>query len=411
MMNSNICIGLEVRFKLAATKKLFSSAYVKHETPNTSIAYFDAALPGSMPALNPEALRLAVQGALALNCDIASVCQFDRKLTFHPDSLAGYQITQHEMPLGENGYIDLSQNLDGVKNIRIPIQSVKLEQDIEESVRMEHPKKHFLNFNRAGSSMIKIVVPPCLHDEQIAGALLYKLRMVLLHAGLLYHETELDGMQCRVSISSNTESSNHKNLISGVKPFETELENLFLIKNVMAAIQSEVRRQFSPAEENDPFQKQVRAFDEKTGRTFFLREKPLFENYLYVPETDIPPISLSKSYIEKLKQTMCPQPDALYATLTSKPYMLSNSEARALLCYAKGYSYFTSVWDAIISQKSVLCNTADDLQRSLASSIVTALSSNGSERLESVPPKQLADFILNKGLKKGSLLIFKNSIQ
>ncbi|WBW74973.1 aspartyl/glutamyl-tRNA(Asn/Gln) amidotransferase subunit B [Schizosaccharomyces osmophilus] len=409
-MNWNICIGLEIRFQLAATKKLFSSAYVKHETPNSSIAFFDAALPGSMPALNPEALRLAVQGALALNCDVAPICQFDRKLVFHPDSLSGYQITQHEMPLGENGFIDLSQDLDGVENVRIPIQSIQLEQDVEESVRMKQTKKNLLNFNRAGSSVIKIVVPPCLHDEQTTGALICKLRMVLSHAGLLYHETELGGMHCRVNISSGSASSNHKNMISGIKPFQIELENLFLVQNVKTAIQSEVRRQFSPAEESNSLRNQVRAFDDKTGKTFFLREKSVFEDHLYVSETDIPPINLSKAYVERLKQAMSPLPDVLYATLTSKPYMLSNFEARALLSYAKGYFYYTSVWDIIVSQKKVPSNTADYVLRSLASCILTVLSSNCNKRLESVPPKQLADVILDTGYKKGSFINVESSI-
>ncbi|EPY51070.1 F0-ATPase subunit E [Schizosaccharomyces cryophilus OY26] len=406
-MNWNIYISLEVRFQLATAKKLFSSASVKHETPNSSVAFFDAALPGSMPSLNPEALRLAIQGALALNCDIAPICQFDRKLVFHPDSLAGYQITQHEMPLGENGFIDLSQDLDEVEDMRIPIQSIQLEQDAIESIQASHPTKRFLDFNRAGSPVIKITVPPCLHEEQTTGALLRKLRMVLCHAGILNNKTELDGMNCSVNISSPSGTSHQKNIISGIKPFKIELENLSSVQSVMTAIEFEVRRQFSPTENSNPLRTQVRGFDDKAGETFFLYEKLVPEGHLYVPETDIPPINLSKAYVEKLNSSMKPLLDVLYATLTSKPYMLPKPEARALLFYPEGYSYYTSVWNNIVSQKNFSSDIINDALRSLASFVVTNLSTIFNEQRErggfySISPKQLAELVLSSYSKKGS---------
>ncbi|EPY49701.1 glutamyl-tRNA amidotransferase beta subunit [Schizosaccharomyces cryophilus OY26] len=410
-------IGFEIHLQLAASKKLFSGAKRGvSETPNTSIAHFDVSLPGSMPILSQEALRLAVRGALALNCNVAPVCQFDRKHYFYPDLPAGYQITQRDVPLGRNGFVQLSKHLDDVDNTIVPIQHVQLEQDTAKSIHVDSVSKTLLDFNRAGSPLLEVVTAPCLHDENTAGSFLRKIQSIMRYARVSDAKMETGGMRCDVNVSIapiiSTPSESSKDFTVGLELPKTELKNLSSVRNVMNAIRYEVHRQISLAEKNEIWATETRGFDDKTGQTFLLRDKSISEDYLYLPETDVPPVTISKDYVREIANSMGPLPDDLFIMLTSKPYSMSIRDARILLNLPYGYDYYYTVRKIIGKQAGFSKEIIDDSLHALPTWIITDLvgklhEHEKEEDLFYVPPNQLADIVCYCSARKISRLTAK----
>ncbi|WBW70867.1 mitochondrial glutamyl-tRNA amidotransferase beta subunit Gta2 [Schizosaccharomyces osmophilus] len=410
-------VGFEIHLQLATRKKLFSGAKIGvFEAPNTSVAPFDVSLPGSMPILNREALNLAVRGVLALNCKVAPVCQFDRKHYFYPDLPAGYQITQQDVPLGKDGFVKLSKHLDDVDDTLVPIQHVQLEQDTAKSIHADSVSKILLDFNRAGSPLLEVVTAPCLHDEVTASSFLRKIQSIMRHARVSDAKMETGGMRCDVNVSiapiipSSSESSKASKV--GLELPRTELKNLSSVRNVVNAIRYEVQRQISLAEKNETWTTETRGFDDKNGKTFALRDKSISEDYLYMPETDIPPVTISKKYVNEISDATGPLPDDLFVMLTSEPYSMPIRDARILLNLPYGYDYYSTVRDIISRQDGQSKKVIDESLRALPTWIITDLVGKLHEHeieedLFYVPPSQFADIVCFCSARKVSRLTAK----
>ncbi|EPX74940.1 glutamyl-tRNA amidotransferase beta subunit [Schizosaccharomyces octosporus yFS286] len=381
-------VGFEIHLQLVTRKKLFSGARRGvFEAPNTSIAPFDVSLPGSMPILNLEALNLAIRGVLALNCKVAPVCQFDRKHYFYPDLPAGYQITQQEVPL-----------------------------DTAKSIHTDNVSKVLLDFNRAGSPLLEVVTAPCIHDEVTAGSFLRKVQSIMRHARVSDAKMETGGMRCDVNVSIapiiSPSSESLKSAKVGLELPRTELKNLSSVRNVMNAIRFEVQRQISLAEKNETWTTETRGFDDKNGKTFSLREKSMSEDYLYMPETDVPPVTISKNYVKQISDEMGLLPDNLFTMLTSEPYFMSIRDARILLNLPYGYDYYSTVRDIISHQDGFSKEVVDESLRALPTWIITDLLGKLHEQeieedLFYVPPNQLADIVCFCSARKISRLTAK----
>ncbi len=291
MSNYQTTVGIEVHCELKTKTKMFSNSINNYGgVANVNISEIDFALPGTLPCINEEGLRLGIKAALALNCTINKKVVFDRKNYFYPDLPKGYQITQARNPIGVNGYVEIE--VDGKKK-PIRIHDIHLEEDTCKSTHAE--KKSYLDFNRSGVPLLEIVTEPDMKSEKEAMAYLEKLRELLLYTNVSDCKMEEGSMRCDVNVSvSQTENLGTR----------TETKNIGSISSVGRAILAESARQMQEIEQGNIIQEETRRFDEKQNRTILMRVKETGNDYRYFPEPDIPPYDLTEEMMEDVKRKM-----------------------------------------------------------------------------------------------------------
>lgn len=315
--------GLEIHCQLSTSTKLFSLARNTFAAkPNSQVAFFDAALPGTQPNLNLGAVLLAVKAALALNCSVHARSSFDRKHYFYPDQPNGYQITQHYHPLASGGHVQLLKR-DGVEESKIGIIQVQLEQDTGKSIYAKHGVgRTLVDLNRTGSPLIEIVTTPSIHSTLAAGVALSKIQGILRAVGASEANMESGQLRCDVNVSVANSSGTGQ---------RCEIKNLASVRNVMDAVSAEFIRQSMVMEEGGEVLNETRGFDAVNCKTFRLRGKEGEVDYRYMPEPDLPPILLDETFIAKCKAALGELPDATFDRITSPPYSLQVNDARALM--------------------------------------------------------------------------------
>src|SRR6266487_4400308 len=238
-------IGLEVHVQLKTRSKMFCGCPVEFGAdPNTHTCPVCLGLPGALPVMNHEALRMTVLTGLMLGCDIAPICKFDRKNYFYPDMPKNYQISQYDMPLCTNGAVplhDLAYPKDAQKNIVTPDKEVRLvrihlEEDVAKSFHFENSTE--IDFNRAGTPLMEIVTRPEINSPEEAFAFLTALKQILIYAAVSDADMEKGQLRCDCNISVRPESQTEL----GAK---IEIKNLNSISGVRRALAYEVRRQIA----------------------------------------------------------------------------------------------------------------------------------------------------------------------
>ena len=285
-------IGIEVHVELKTTSKVFSpSPNTYGEIANSKTNVIDLGYPGVLPTLNKEVVDLALKACLVTNCHINNRMYFDRKNYFYPDLSKGYQITQAETPIGNDGYIDIFINGE---NKRIEIERIHIEEDTAKS--MHEGESTLLDFNRAGIPLIEIVTKPVIRSGEEAVLYLEKLRELLLYTDVSDVKIEEGSMRCDANVSLSEDISS-----LGVK---TEVKNIGSIANVRLAINHEIDRQRILIENGEKITNQTRRFDEKTGTTILMRNKEGNNDYRYFPEPDIPYIEIDNNWINNIKSNI-----------------------------------------------------------------------------------------------------------
>ena len=279
-------IGMEVHTQLKTKTKVFCSCPVTFgEEPNTHICPVCMGYPGVLPVLNKKAVELTLRIALALNCEIDMHSRFARKNYFYPDLPKGYQITQYMRPIGRNGYIDI-----GGKRIRI--NRVHLE---EETAKMIHRgDKTLLDFNRAGVPLVEIVSEPDIESGEEAVLYLKMLQAILRFTGASDADMEKGMMRCEPNISVGVGDE------LGTK---TEIKNLNSFRAVQRGIDYEIKRQTGIIKNGGKVEQVTLLWDEARKETRIMRKKETAADYRYFPEPDLPPLVLTREYIEGIKKT------------------------------------------------------------------------------------------------------------
>lgn len=279
-------IGIEVHTQLKTKTKVFCSCPVTFgEEPNTHICPVCMGYPGVLPVLNKKAVELTLRIALALNCEIDMHSRFARKNYFYPDLPKGYQITQYMRPIGRNGYIDI-----GGKRIRI--NRVHLE---EETAKMIHRgDKTLLDFNRAGVPLVEIVSEPDIESGEEAVLYLKMLQAILRFTGASDADMEKGMMRCEPNISVGVDDE------LGTK---TEIKNLNSFRAVQRGIDYEIKRQTGIIKNGGKVEQVTLLWDEARKETRIMRKKETAADYRYFPEPDLPPLVLTREYIEGIKKT------------------------------------------------------------------------------------------------------------
>ncbi|KLO08523.1 Glutamyl-tRNA amidotransferase B subunit [Schizopora paradoxa] len=307
-----VVVGLEVHAQLKSRAKLFSNSWTStyDEVPNSHVAPFDAAFPGTLPKLNANCVDLALRAAFALDSNPQRRSSFDRKHYFYSDLPSGYQITQYYAPISKGGSIYLPKSQRTVR-----INQIQLEQDTAKTTFIPRAQSSTVDLNRAGSALIEIVSEPDMRSPEEAGEYIRALQLLLRSVAASDCNMEEGSFRCDANVSVCPKEAG-----DDVSNFGTrcEIKNLNSVKFMMIAITAEVMRHINIISNGGKVSQETRGFDEHTADTYLLRSKEDAPDYRYMPDPNLPPLILHDSYIMSVREGMPELPDATRSRLLSR---------------------------------------------------------------------------------------------
>ena len=292
-------IGIECHVQLKTKTKLFSAVGndAREAPANTLVSHIDFGLPGALPVLNQEALRLAVKAAFALGTEPERFSKFDRKHYFYPDLPKGYQITQFDEPIIGPGAITIL--VDGQSKV-IGITRAHMEEDAGKSIHPAGKDYSLVDLNRAGTPLLEIVSEPDMHTSAEAKAYAYELYLRMRYAEVSEANLYFGNMRFDVNVSvSKTEELGTR----------SETKNLNSFRSVEKAVDYEVERQIALLQRGERVVQETRGWNDDKQSTFSQRSKENADDYRYMPDPDIPPVMLSEDFIMAIKADMPLMPD------------------------------------------------------------------------------------------------------
>ncbi len=371
-----IVIGLEVHTQLATRSKIFSGASTAFGAePNTQACAIDLAMPGTLPVLNEEALRMAVMFGIAVNAEIGKTSAFDRKNYFYPDLPKGYQTTQLERPIVGAGYVDI-QRADGSSK-RIRIHHAHLEEDAGKSLHEDFHGMSGIDLNRAGTPLIEIVSEPDMRSADEAVAFARKLHGIVTALGICDGDMSQGSMRFDVNISIRRPGAGF-----GTR---TETKNLNSFRFMERAIALEVERQINVLEEGGSIVQETRLYDGDKDTARSMRSKEQANDYRYFPCPDLLPVEIDDAYIEALRADLPELPDVRRQRFVQQ-YQLSTYDADVLGCDTGLATFFETT--------TLQCGNAKLVANWVMGELSAKLNSTGLDIRESrVTPQGLSTLI------------------
>jgi aspartyl-tRNA(Asn)/glutamyl-tRNA(Gln) amidotransferase subunit B len=324
-------IGLEVHLQLETDTKAFCGCSTEFgRPPNSHTCPVCLGFPGSLPVLNEKAFLYSIRVALALNCKIQDTIKFDRKNYYYPDLPKNFQISQFDMPLSYDGFVDVHSASGAVKTVHI--KRVHLEEDAGKLIHPAKASHSFVDFNRAGMPLLEIVTEPDINSPEEAYDYLTALKSVLQYLRVSDCDMEKGSLRCDANISIR--KAGEKEL--GVK---VEVKNLNSFKWVREALSFEVGRQTLLVEAKGKIVQETRLWDAQKLVTISMRSKEEAHDYRYFPEPDLVPFIVDKNIIDQIRKALpeLPQPRA---ERFIKEYGLSEYDARVLTAQIDLADYF-----------------------------------------------------------------------
>jgi aspartyl-tRNA(Asn)/glutamyl-tRNA(Gln) amidotransferase subunit B len=370
-MSYTTVIGLEVHVQLLTRSKLFCGCVNRFnpERPNTQTCPVCLGLPGALPVLNGEAVRLGAKIGLASNCTLAGFSKWDRKQYFYPDLPKAYQISQYDLPLAADGFVEIVTDNETGATRRVGIIRAHLEEDAGKNLHDESGRggDSRVDLNRCGTPLMEIVTQPDLRSAAEAKTFLEELRLLLVYLGVSDCNMQEGSLRCDANVNLHVDTADGHRIATPI----TEIKNLNSFRNVEAAIEHEAERQFDEWRETgrklgDPgVVKQTRGWDAGRGATFPQREKEEEADYRYFPDPDLVPVTLTGEQIESLRSSLCEFPaDRRMRFRTA--YLLSDYDAAVIIDQGREFAdYFETVATACHNGKLAANWVTQDVQREL----------------------------------------------
>ncbi|OZG70558.1 aspartyl/glutamyl-tRNA amidotransferase subunit B [Hahella sp. CCB-MM4] len=333
-MEWEVVIGLEIHVQLATKSKIFSgSSTAFGAEPNTQASAVDLAMPGMLPVMNQEAVRMAVKFGLAIEAEVAERSVFDRKNYFYPDLPKGYQISQLEFPIVKTGHVDIHLD-DGTKKT-IGVTRAHLEEDAGKSLHEDFHGMTGIDLNRAGTPLLEIVSEPDIRSAKEAVAYLKKIHSIVTYLGISDGDMSQGSMRCDCNVSLRPK---------GQEEFgtRTEIKNVNSFRFVEKAINTEIERQMDILENGGSIEQETRLYDADKDETRSMRSKEFANDYRYFPDPDLLPIEIDQAYIEEVRKTLPELPEAKIARFCNE-YGLSDVDAGILAATREQADYFEAV--------------------------------------------------------------------
>jgi aspartyl-tRNA(Asn)/glutamyl-tRNA(Gln) amidotransferase subunit B len=347
--NYEAVIGLEVHVQLRTETKMFCRCPNRFgATPNTLVCPVCLGYPGTLPAPNRQAIDLAIRLSLALGCEVHGTSVFARKNYFYPDLPKGYQISQFDRPLAEEGRLPLSQHDKSVRLERLHLE--------EDAGKLLHempgggalPGQSLVDFNRCGVPLVEIVSRPDLASAAEAQDYLQTLHQLLLYTGASDGNMEEGSLRCDANVSVRRRGET----ALGTK---AEVKNVNSFRNVARAIEHEIERQIAVIESGGRVAQETRSFDAATGATQLMRSKEEAHDYRYFPEPDLPPLVVTPERIAGIRAELPELPWQRRARLAEQ-YGLPAADARGLTAARELADYYEAAAAALPGNPKGIAN-------------------------------------------------------
>lgn len=335
-MNYETVIGLEVHAELNTKTKIYCSCANEFGAePNTKCCPICSGMPGVLPSLNEKVVESCVKAGLAMNCEITEYSKQDRKNYFYPDLPKAYQISQFDLPLCHDGYVDIYVNGE---TKRIGITRIHIEEDAGKLIHGLDGKESFADYNRCGVPLIEIVTEPDFRSPEEAHVFLETLRNILLFIGVSDCKMQEGSLRCDVNVSVRPE---------GQKKLGTrsEMKNVGTFKGAVKAMEFERDRQIAILEQGGTIQQETRRWDDAKGESVLLRSKEDAHDYRYFPEPDIMPIHIQAETVEEIRKTIPELPNEKFKRYMAE-YGLSEYDA-SLIAF---HIYFAEFFEKCIQE-------------------------------------------------------------
>lgn len=340
-------IGLEVHTQLLTKSKIFSGASTSFGAmPNTQACAIDLGLPGVLPVLNKEAVKMAIKFGLAIKAAIAPISVFARKNYFYPDLPKGYQISQYELPIVAKGFLDIPLENGSIKTINIT--RAHLEEDAGKSLHEDFHGATGIDLNRAGVPLLEIVSEPELRTASEAVSYLKTLHALVRYLDICDGNMQEGSFRCDANVSVR---------IKGSTKFgtRTEIKNVNSFRFVEKAINYEVARQIELLENGGTIVQETRLYDSQKNETRSMRTKEEANDYRYFPDPDLLPLEISPEFIEQIRITL-PELPQEKAERFKKDYQLNEYDAKVLTASKELANFYELATTASGGQAKLIAN-------------------------------------------------------
>lgn len=334
-MKYEVVVGLEVHAELSTKTKIYCGCKNSFGSMvNSNCCPICTGMPGTLPTLNKSVVDYAVKMGYATHCTIHNVCKMDRKNYFYPDLPKAYQISQFDIPLCENGYIDAIIDEEGHTK-RIGVTRIHIEEDAGKLIHSDDFAGSLVDFNRCGVPLIEIVSEPDMRSSAEAKAYLDTIKATLQYLGISDCKMQEGSIRCDVNVSVRPE---------GQKEFGTrvEMKNVNSFSGTVRAIEYESARQIEILEQGGEIHQETRRWDDLAGKNILLRSKEDAQDYRYFPEPDLRTIVVEEAHLAELKAELPELPNDKLLRLM-KQYGLPYYDANLMTENPDKADFFESV--------------------------------------------------------------------
>lgn len=375
-MNYETVIGLEVHAQLLTDTKIFCSCSTSFGAqPNSHTCPVCLGMPGVLPVLNRKVVEYAVKLALATNCEINPKSVFARKNYFYPDLPKGYQVSMFELPIDEHGWLEIEVD-EEIK--KIGITRIHMEEDAGKLIHDEYKPVSYVDLNRTGVPLLEIVSEPDIRSPREAAEYLKALRDIVVYLGICDGNMEEGSFRCDANIS--------------LRPFgreefgtRTELKNMNSFRNVVRALEYEIRRQALILDDGEEIIQETRLWNDSKGVTESMRGKEESHDYRYFPDPDLIPVIIDDQWIEDVRSTLPELPAAKRRRFVDQ-YSIPAYDAEVLTSQKALADYFEEAARAFDQPKAV--------SNWIMSELIRELKDNRTDAADCpVKPDQLASLL------------------